>query len=412
MEVIYPCCAGLDVHKKTVVACQIITTETGKKQKQTRTFATMTADLLELSDWLQEGGVTQVAMESTGDYWKPVYNLLEGHFELFVVNAHHVKNVPGRKTDVRDAEWLADLLQHGLLRPSFVPPPPQRELRELTRHRSNFIGERATLCNRVHRVLEGSNLKLTSVLTDVQGKTGRAILQALLAGQTDPTLLAELAQGSLRQKRDLLARALHGRLSTAQQFVLSELLCQIDSLDESLARFNTQIEAMCAPFAEAVAHLDTIPGVAQATAEVIVAEMGTDMSRFPTSAHAAAWAGVAPGNHESAGKRLSGRIRQGNLALRSALVQAAWAASHTRDNYLWAQYHRLAARRGRKRALLAVAHSIIVIAYRLIERHEDYRDLGANYFDQRNCQKTVCRLTSRLQQLGYDVILNPVQAAA
>jgi transposase len=371
----------------------------------------MTADLLELSDWLQAAQVTHVAMESTGEYWKPVYNLLEGHFELLVVNAAHVKNVPGRKTDVKDAEWLADLLQHGLLRPSFVPPPPQRELRELTRHRSNFVAERATLANRVHKVLEGSNLKLTSVLTDVQGVSGKAILEALLDGQTDPALLADLAKGRLRQKRSDLERALQGRLNPAQRFVLGELLCQLDALDESIERFDQQIRAACAPFERAVAHLDTIPGVARATAEVIVAEVGTDMSRFPTPGHLAAWAGVAPGNHQSAGKRLSGRVRQGNLSLRKALVQAAWAAARTRQTYLAAQYHRLAGRRGKKRALLAVAHSIVVIAYRLIERDQDYQDLGANYFDQRRPESTVRHLTSRLTQLGYEVTLSPKTAA-
>jgi transposase len=343
-----------------------------------------------------------------------VYTLLEGHFELLVVNAAHVKNVPGRKTDVKDAEWLTDLLQHGLLRASFIPPPPQRELRELTRHRSNFVAERATLTNRVHKVLEGSNLKLTSVLTDVQGVSGKAILQALLEGQTDPTLLADLAKGRLRQKRPDLERALQGRLNAAQHFVLGELLCQLDALDESIERFDQQILAACAPLEQAVAHLDTIPGVARTTAEVIVAEVGTDMSRFPTpahlaawAAHLAAWAGVAPGNNESAGKRLSGRVRQGNVSLRKALVQAAWAATRTRQTYLAAQYHRLAGRRGKKRALLAVAHSIIVIAYRLIERDEDYKELGANYFDQRRPESTVRHLTSRLSQLGFDVTLNP-----
>lgn len=371
MEILYSQCAGLDVHKKTVVACRFTIDQTGKKQQEIRTFSTMTVNLLELSDWLQVGRVTHIAMESTGEYWKPLYNLLEGHFELLVVNASHVKNVPGRKTDVKDAEWLAELLQHGLLRASFIPPPPQRELRELTRHRSNFVAERATLTNRVHKVLEGSNLKLTSVLTDVQGVSGKAILKALLDGQTDPALLAELAKGRLRQKRPDLERALQGHLTSAQRFVLGELLCQLDAIDESIERFDQQIIATCAPFSEAVAHLDTIPGVARATAEVIVAEVGTDMTRFPPPAHLAAWAGVAPGNNESAGKRLSGRIRQGNMSLRKALVQAAWAATRTRETYLSAQYHRLAGRRGKKRALLAVAHSILIITYRLIERGED-----------------------------------------
>lgn len=410
MDIIYTHCAGLDVHKKTVVACRLTPDAQGKAVRETRTFATMTAALLELSDWLQEANITHVAMESTGEYWKPVYNLLEENFQLLLVNARHIKAVPGRKTDVKDAQWIADLLQHGLLRPSFVPPPAQRELRDLCRHRSNFIRERATLVNRVQKVLEGGNIKLASVATDVMGVSGRAMLDALVTGETDPLVMAELAKGRLREKRDQLEQALCGRVLASQRFILSELLCQIDSLDETIARFNTEIETACVPFESAVAHLDTIPGVARATAELIVSEVGTDMRRFPTPGHLAAWAGVAPGNNESAGKRLSGRIRQGNHALRAGLVQAAHAAVRTKT-YLASQYHRLAGRRGKKRVLLAVAHSIIVIAYRLIERGEDYKDLGENYFDQRRPDTAVRHLTTRLAQLGYEVTLNPKTAA-
>lgn len=406
MDLIYTHCAGLDVHKKTVVACRLSRDAEGKAVQQTQTFGTMTADLLTLSDWLQEANVTHVAMESTGEYWKPVYNILEENFPLLLVNARHIKAVPGRKTDVKDAQWIADLLQHGLLRASFVPPPAQRELRDLCRHRSNFIRERATLVNRVQKVLEGANIKRASVATDVMGVSGRAMLTALVGGETEATVLAELAKGRLREKRDALEEALRGRVLASQRFILSELLCQIDNLDETIARFNAEIERACVPFESAVVHLDTIPGVARATAELIVSEIGTDMSRFPTPGHLAAWAGVAPGNNQSAGKRLSGRIRQGNHALRAGLVQAAHAATRTKT-YLSSQYHRLAGRRGKKRALLAVAHSIIVIAYRLIERGEDYKDLGANYFDQRRPDTTVRHLTSRLAQLGYEVTLNP-----
>jgi transposase len=415
MNVLYPNCAGLDVHKKMVVACHLVREANGEPRVQKRTFSTMTVDLLALSDWLQAGGVTHVAMESTGEYWKPVYNILEGVFEpdcLLVVNAGHVKNVPGRKTDASDAEWLAELLQHGLLRASFVPPPAQRELRELTRHRTNFVRERVNLVNRLQKTLESANIKLASVASDVLGKSGRAMLEALVAGQTDPALLAELSKGRLREKREQLEQALTGRVQAHHRFILSELLCQIDSLDETIARFDVAIQEACAPFEEAVERLDTIPGIARSAAEQIVGEIGTDMGRFPTAHHLAAWAGVAPGNHESGGKRLSGRIRQGNLALRRVLVQAAHAAAHTKDTYLSAQYHRLVGRRGKKRAAIAVAHSILVICYHLIARNETYKELGGNYFDQRKPEATVRHLVNRLQQLGYNVTLDPQEAQA
>lgn len=405
MDILYTHCAGLDVHKKTVVACCLTRDAQGKKAQETRTFSTMTQDLLALSDWLQEAGVTQVALESTGEYWKPVYNLLEENFTLLLVNARHIKAVPGRKTDVKDAQWIAELLQHGLLRPSFVAPPGQRELRDLCRHRSNFIRERAALVNRVQKVLEGANIKLACVATDVLGASGRAMLEALIAGQTDPLVMADLAKGRLREKRDALEQALRGRVLASQRFILSELLCQIDSLDQTIARFDQEIQGACAPFESGVAHLDTIPGVARATAELIVSEIGVDMARFPTPAHRAAWAGVAPGNNESAGKRLSSRVRQGNHSLRAGLIQAAHAAARTKT-YLGAQYHRLAGRRGKKRAVMALAHSLLVIAYRLIERGEDYQDLGQNYFDQRRPETTVRHLTNRLAQLGYEVTLS------
>jgi transposase len=409
MNILHTHCAGLDVHKKTVVASRIWLDATGEEQQQTRTFATMTTDLLALSDWLADAKITHVAMESTGDYWKPVYNILEGQFELLVVNSQHVKMVPGRKTDANDAQWLAQLLQHGLLRASFVPPAPQRELRELTRYRSSFIAERATLSNRVQKLLESANIKLSSVATNVLGVSGRSMLDAIIGGEADPTILANMAQGRMKSKQELLQKALDGRVKATHRLILSELLTQIDSLEASIGRLDKAIEEACAPFAEAVAHLDTIPGVATATAQLIVSEVGTDMSRFPTPGHLAAWAGVAPGNNQSGGKRLSGRSRQGNRLLKVGLVQAAQAASHTRNTYLAAQYHRLAARRGKKKAILAVAHSILVIAYRLIERGEDYKDLGANYFEQRKPEAAVRRLTNRLAELGYDVTLNPKQ---
>ncbi len=405
MQVVYPHCAGLDVHKRTVVACCLTPDPKGGWHTQTRTFQTMTVDLLALADWLHEREVTHVAMESTGEYWRPIFNILEAEFETLLVNAAHVKNVPGRKTDVRDAQWLAELLQHGLLRPSFIPSVPVRELRDLVRHRSNFVRERATLVNRVQKVLEAANIKLASVATDVLGVSGRRMLDAIVAGEADAAVMAELARGRLRAKRAELAKALDGRVRPHHRFVLTELLCQIDSFDETITRFDEQIMEACRPFEHAVERLDTIPGVGRETAEMIVSEIGVDMTRFASANHLAAWAGVAPGNHESGGKRLSGRVRKGNQALRKGLVQAAHAAAHTKNTYLAAQYQRLARRRGSKRAVVAVAHSILVIAYHLLQRQEEYRELGGDYFDRQRPEATVNRLTHRLEQLGYQVIL-------
>jgi len=411
MEVVYTHCAGLDVHKKTVVAAIIVPASEGGLLKETRTFGTMTDDLLGLSDWLLSHGVTHVAMESTGEYWKPVYNILENIFELLLINAQHIKAVPGRKTDVNDAEWIVELLRHGLLRASFVPPLGQRDLRELTRYRITFVRERATLVNRVQKVLESANIKLGSVATDVMGVSARAMLEAIIAGQATPDEMAELAKGRLREKRAELVKALSGRVKPHHRFVLSELLCQIDNLDEAIEHFNEQIEAYCRPFEQAVTLLDTIPGVAREAAEIIVAEIGVDMSRFPSAHHLAAWAGVAPGNYESAGKRKSGRLRQGNRTLKTVLNQAAHAAARTKDTYLAAQARHLTGRRGKKRAIMAVAHSILVIAYHLIQRQEPYRELGGNYFDQRRPAATTKRLVERLEQLGYQVSLQPQGAA-
>ena len=403
MEIEHTQCAGLDVHKKTVVAAIIVPDGQGGMRKEVHTFATMTSDLLMLSDWLLGFGVTHVAMESTGEYWKPIYNILEANFEVLLVNARHIKQVPGRKTDVMDAEWIADLLRHGLLRGSFIPPVGQRELRELTRHRSNFVRERATLSNRIQKTLESANIKLASVATNVMGVSGRAMLDAIVAGTTNAAEMSELAKGRLREKREQLNKALEGRVKPHHRFVLSELLCQVDSLDETIARFDVEIEKYCHPFEEAMELLDTIPGVARRSAEVIVSEIGCDMSRFPTANHLAAWAGVAPGNNESAGKSYSGTTRHGNRALTVALVQAAHAAVRSRNTYLSAQYHRLAGRRGKKRAIVAVAHSILVISYHIIQRKLPYQDLGGDYFDKQRPEATAKRLLMRLQHLGYDI---------
>jgi len=405
MEIVHSHCAGLDVHKKTVVAAVIVPDDEGGLWKEVRTFGTMTSDLLELSDWLMSFGVTHAAMESTGEYWKPVYNLLEADFEVLLINAQHIKVVPGRKTDIKDAEWIAELLRHGLLRASFVPPLGQRELRDLTRARSAFVRTRATLVNRVHKVLEGANIKLGSVASDMMGVSGRAMLAAIAQGQSSPAEMAELARGRMREKRDLLAKALEGTVKAHHRFVLTELLAQIDSLDETIQRFNEQIEEYCRPFEEAIILLDTIPGVGRETAEIIVSEIGTDMSRFPSAGHLASWAGVAPGNNESAGKRRSAKTKKGNKLLRAALNQAAHAAARSKNTYLSAQYRRLAARRGKKRAIVALEHSILVIAFHLILRKEPYRELGGNYFDNRRPHATAHRLVKRLEQLGFSVSL-------
>jgi transposase len=403
MDIVHTHCAGLDVHKKTVVAAIIVPDGKSGLQKETHTFGTMTCDLLALSDWLMGYGVTHVAMESTGEYWKPIFNILENNFEVLLVNAQHIKAVPGHKTDVKDSEWIADLLRHGLLKASFIPPLGQRELRELTRYRSTFVRERATLVNRVQKVLESANIKLASVASDVMGVSGRAMLEAIVQGQSSPAEMAELAQKRMRQKRDLLAKALEGRVKPHHRFVLTELLCQIDSLDETIERFNKQVEEYCRPFEEAVVLLDTIPGVGREVAEVIVSEIGIDMSHFPSADALASWAGVAPGNNESAGKRRSGKTTKGSQALSVALNQAAHGASHTKDTYLSAQYRRLAARRGKKKAIMALMHSILVIAYHIIERSEPYRDLGGDYFDKRRPEATAKHLVKRLEQLGYSV---------
>lgn len=407
MRVVYQNVAGLDVHKKVVVVAIITQQEDGSWYQAKRSFGTMTSDLLSLSDWLASFGVTHVAMESTGEYWKPIFNILENNFEIILVNAQHVNKVPGRKTDQSDAEWLAELMQYGLLKASFIPPPGQRELRELTRYRTSFVRERSNLMNCVQKVLESANIKLGSVVGDIRGVSSRSMLAAIIDGQASPAEMAELAKGRMREKREALTKALEGRVKAHHRFVLTELLCQIDSLEETIARFDHEIEEYCRPFEEAVVLLDTIPGIARATAEIIVSEIGTDMNRFPTADHLAAWAGVAPGNNESAGKRRSGKTRKGNKPLGAALTQAAQAAAHTKNTYLSAQFHRIAGRRGKKRAIVAVAHSILVMSYHMIKRKEPYKELGSTYFDKRDMVKVTNRLVGRLEKLGYEVSLQP-----
>ncbi len=384
MQVLYPCCCGIDVHAKTAVACLI---KQGKRQ--TRTFSTMTDDLLRLSDWLTAEGCTHVAIESTGVYWKPVFNILEAALTVILVNARDAKAMPGRKTDVRDCEWLADLLRHGLLRASFIPPLEIRELRELTRYRQTLIKEHTAVANRIQKLIESANIKLGQVATDVLGVSGRLMLRALADGETEAEKLVELARGTLKGKKPELRRALTSRLTPAQRFVLNELLLRLAELEAATARVSEQIAREVAentdPFVpEAVQLLQTIPGIGLRVAEVIVSEIGVDMTRFPTDAHLASWAGVCPGNNESAGKRRSGQTTKGSPYLRAALTQAAWAAAHTKNTYLAAQYHRLIKRMGKNKALVAVAHSLLVIIYHVLAQRAGYRELGGNYFDRQH----------------------------
>ena len=467
MHVLYPRCAGVDVHKKTVVVCRIIPGPDGKPVKEIRTFTTMTRGLLALADWLTAGGVTHVAMESTGVYWKPIYNLLEGIFTLLLVNAAHIKQVPGRKSDVKDCEWIADLLRHGLLKGSFVPERDLRELRELTRYRTALVRERAAEQNRVHKTLEGANIKLSSVASDLMGVSARQMLLGLCSGRQDPAALAQLAKGRLREKIELLERALEGDFQPHQRFLVAQQLAHIDYLEELVAQVSAEIlqrlepapspappspgpapteappadptvglaaelaarrealfrqraaaslepqEAAEAPlsFVAAVALLVTITGVSQRTAEIIVSEIGTDMSRFPSAGHLCSWAGLVPGLNVSAGKRHGNKTRRGSPWLRSALVESAHGASRSKGTYLSAQYHRLAARRGSKKAIVAVAHSILAAAYYLLKDRTTYVDLGDAYYDQRDTEAIQRRLVRRLEELGCKVTIELAQAA-
>lgn len=401
MEVVYPLCCGLDVHKRNITACVIT-----PRERELRSFGTMTEDLLALGDWLASKEVTHVAMEGTGSFWKPVYNLLEGAFEVLVVNAHHIKAVPGRKTDLKDAEWIASLLRHGLLKASYIPSRDQRELRELVRYRKSIIRERSSELNRIQKVLEGANIKLASVASDVLGRSGRAMLEAMVTGTRDPKVLARLAQGKLRAKQADLEKALTGMVGDHQRMILEAQLRHVDFLDEEIKLLSAEIARRLAPFVEALERLDTIPGVGRQTAEAIVAEIGMDMSRFPSSDHLASWAGMCPGLNESAGKRKSGRTRKGSPWLRECLVEAGRAGARTRGTYLGAQYKRIAARRGANRAAMAVGHTILVIVYHILHLPGTvYKELGADYFDRRNKETTARRAVKRLERLGYRVTL-------
>jgi len=412
VDVVYERCCGLDVHKDTVVACLITPGPDGQPQKEIRTFGTMTDGLLELADWLRARQCRRVGLEATGTYWKPIWNLLEEEFDLLLVNARHMKAVPGRKTDVKDCEWLADLLRHGLLRGSFVPDRPQRELRELTRYRTALVQERTAERNRLHKTLEGANRKLGSVASKVLGRSTRQRLDALLAGTTDPAVLADLAQGKLRAKLPQLERALRGTPGLHQHFLLAHQLTHLDFLDEQIAQGSAEIAERLRPFGEALERLDAIPGVGPQTAEVLLAEIGPDMSRFPSAEHLASWAGMCPGNYESAGKRLKGRTRKGSKWLRAALVEAGQAAARKKDTYLAAQYHRLVPRLGKKKAAVALGHSILRTVYYLLRRGTTYAELGADYFDARNRHSVERRAVRRLEKLGDAVTLTPKDPAA
>lgn len=401
---------GLDVHKASVAACVRLAGPGGQRIEQIETFGTMTSDLLALKDWLSAHGVTHVAMESTGVYWKPVYYMLEDSFQLLLVNAAHMKNVPGRKTDAKDCAWIAQLLEHGLLRASFVPPPPIRELRDLTRYRKSLIQERSREVNRLHKLLEDAGVKLSCVASDILGVSGRRMLDALTGGTTDAKLLAELAKGRLRTKMAELRKAMEGRFREHHSFLVSSILSHLDYLDELIDELTGRIGEQITPFVEAVDQLTTIPGVNRKTAEVMVAEIGPDMSRFPNERHLASWAGMCPGNNESAGKHKSGKTRKGSKWLRTTLIESALAASRTKGTYLSAQYRRLFRQRGHKKAVVAVGHSILVIAYNLMSRKTTYQDLGADYFLQRDRQSVVRRCLRQLRDLGHRVTLEPLMA--
>ena len=412
MDVLYDCCCGIDVHARMLVACL---NKGGRKE--TRTYSTMTDDLLRLLDWLSAAGCTHVAIESTGVYWRRVFNILEGSLEVMLVNARDAKGFKARKTDVIDAEWLADLLRHGLLKASFIPPLHIRELRELTRYRESLVREQTALANRIQKLIESGNIKLGQVVSDALGVSGKQMLRALAAGETDAERMSELARRRMKRKQPELKRALTGRLTEAQRWVLRELLDQYEQVEAAIKRveqkIGEEVERAPDPFVgEAVKLLDTIAGVAERVAETIVAEIGVEMERFPTDKHLASWAGMCPGNNQSAGKRKTGKTGKGNRYLRAALVQAAWAATHQKGTYLAAQYQRLVKRMGKKKALVAVGHSILVIVYHVLQNKASYQELGGDYFDKHDAEQRRQRLVRQLESLGLKVTVEELPIAA
>ena len=398
---------GLDVHKKSIAACVRIPDERGQRRQQVRTFGTVAAELLALRDWLEAHGVTHVAMESTGVYWKPIFYVLEEAFTCVLVNPVHMAQVPGRKTDVQDCVWIAQLLEHGLLRGSFVPPAPIRELRDLTRYRKTITQERSRAINRLHKALEDADIKLASVATDVLGVSGRAMLEALVRGNTDPDVLADLARGALRKKLPALRQALSGRFHPHHAFLVSQILAHVDYVEEAIEAVSQQIDVVIAPFTSALERLSTIPGVKKRTAEVILAEIGPDMSTFPSAAHLASWAGLCPGNNESAGKHRSGRTRKGTPWLRTALTEAALGAIRHGRGALATRYRRIMRHRGHKKAVIAVAHAILVVVYHLLTRQTTYHELGDDYYDRRHAERSKRRALETLERQGYRVVLEP-----
>ena len=407
MEAIIERCCGLDVHKDTVVACLLIGPAEGRAGKEIRTYGTTTAQLEQLRDWLRQIGCTHVGMESTGVYWVPVYAVLEGQFELIVGNASHIKNVPGRKTDVKDAQWIAELIRCGLIRKSFVPPKWQRSLRDLTRYRRKLLEAQASERNRLQRLLETCNVKLGSVATDVFGKSGREILRAIIKGQEGPEQMAQLARGRLRKKLDALVLALRGNVEAHHRFLLEMQLGRVEDIEANIAVVDAKIDEAIAPHRAVFDRLKTIPGVDRITAVTVIAEMGVDMSVFPTAAHAAAWAGVCPGNNETGGKRMAQQKRRGNVHLATALVQAAFGASKTKNTYLSARFWKIAGRAGKKRAALAVAHSILKAIYEMLKASLDYKDLGGDYLDRFLNRRAEQRLVKRIRSMGYEVHPKP-----
>jgi transposase len=411
MEHIFPCCAGLDVHKESVEARVRRIEPTGRLHQQTRHWGTMTRDLLAMADWMAAQGVTHVAMESTGVYWKPIYHLLESRFILLLVNARHLKQVPGRKSDIRDCQWIAQLLQHGLLQGSFIPARPQREWRDLTRHRTQLVEERTRTVNRIHKVLEDANIKLASVASDILGVSGRAMLQALMEGETDAVKLADLARRQLRGKIPELEKALEGTVSEHHRYMLRLLGKQLAQQEELIAALDARIEEQTRPFAAEIERLDAVPGVDRRVAEVVLAEVGAEMKPFPTHHHLASWAGMCPGNEVSAGKRQRRRILPGNRWLKRTLVEAAWGASRSKNRYLASQYRRLAQRRGKKRALVAVGHSMLVIFYHMLKNGTTYAELGGDFFDRLEPERLTRYYLRRLERLGHKVTLQSTAAA-
>jgi transposase len=412
MHVVYSHCCGLDVHKRSITACVLVSRASGKRQHEIRRFGTMTRDLLELADWLQSQQVTHVAMESTGVYWKPVWNILEGQFEVVLVNAQHIKAVPGRKTDIKDCQWIAELLQHGLVRGSFVPPTPIRQLRDLTRMRASLRQDHTAVANRMQKILEDANIKLAAVASDWLGVSGRAILAQLLAGEEDAEKLAALSRGRLRSKLPAMQLALEGRMTEHHRWMLRVLHEQLVFLEAQIAKLEAKIQDQVGDYQEAIELCTTIPGIEEVAAANLLAEIGVNMAQFPSAQHLASWAGICPGNHESAGKRLSGKPRKGSAWLRRSLCQAAWAASHTKETYLAARFRRLAARKGKKRAIVAVAHTILVSVYHMLKNKQPYRELGADFLDRRNAENVKRYLLKRLERLGLQVTVRSAEGAA